>query len=399
MRKVKLLLSVALTSMILSSVTPLVTAAQPTCSKPAIVITDETNQSWGSNVSRVYNWHSAKYDFTGAKVIVVNRNLVDGPSTALAASKEQSEKYDEQAFNKLANSPFIANLREALNNGAMIVFHGNEDKKLNDSLVYKLFNVTGPVETHSDNFQAVAIYKPAGQQTTSLTAFYYNKKVSTDQIVKDAVKHFNTGNQSPSIMTVQPQSTTPGGGSLNGSGNYFYYSNLYTCVDGLGNTVGQLKVYTELQRGYHDSTYSKWEIKNSGQTQALNAGTIKATWFGVTNNYSGQKILQSLPDTTNPTLTIGATWNYSLPAVYVTHSWSGYTSAGWNHDYKPGSSASTSTYTYQPGLIMDNTWGNLVVAMDNVLTCNETVWDPNLGWTTATLTTGDEYDTLYVPDF
>ena len=215
MSKGKLFYSVALISLLMGAVTPFVNAAQPTFSKSAIVISDEANQTWGTKVSKVYNWKNSNYDFAGAKVIIVDRNFVDGPSTAMEASKEQGEKYDDQAYNKLANSPFIEKLREALNNGALIVFHGNDDHKLNDSLVYQLFNVTGPVETHSDNFQAVAIYKPTGQQTTSLTAFYYNRKVSKDKIVNDAVNYFNADNQLTSNgTTVQPLATTPGGGSL-----------------------------------------------------------------------------------------------------------------------------------------------------------------------------------------
>lgn len=90
-------------------------------------------------------------------------------------------------------------------------------------------------------------------------------------------------------------------------------------------------------------------------------------------------------------ISFGTSWSYTLPAVYVYHTWSGYATATWEHEYQFNSGAAESSYEYDPGMVISNNFGNLVVPIDDKIS----FWYYlTQGWNDDPHP--DNYDTLYV---
>lgn len=401
----------------------------PTNTTPPVVVVDNNVSEAVSTGARVYSWKDTDIDFTGAKVIVVHRDAVAGAKIAPLATKDSNDQYDPAAFANIASTSFARKLIDAYNSGAVIVVDGNDDGALSDALVYKLFGVHGAVENHADGFRALAIQKSSITDVPFVMALYYPFRVPVSRVLTDVQNQIRsnlgqlgsaqTNNSLHSDMLPRGRNlsldTTVGGGSLNGSGNYYTYTNLYVLGDG-DVLTGQLKVTFQIQRSYHDPTYSEWQVKVS-QESSVYSGTgvspqVTSTWFGVTNNYtSTQKLLSAGPNPTNPNYQVGVSaavnltprepnnnslqfqysWTYPVNEVNVTESAYQYSSYGWGHYYLANSPAATQVQTNQPGFDIDNTAGYLVFNIDNKLNMTDTL--------VSSYSTGDKGDTLAIADF
>jgi len=213
---------------------------------PTDVITDSQG-SLSSELSAVYSWNdpSSSYNFSNAKVVVVNRGISSTTSsatvpaalsTSILPSKTALGKSAANALAGIQNAPFLASLKLALAHGDFIVFTGNADGLLQDSLVDESLGVTGPQETHGSGLQAIGIYMPKGATIPIMDAFSYTKIPSLASIVQtvDYAYQRNVTKWNAELLSANTTSssttTTTGVAPADqyGSGNQYYYDNTWT---------------------------------------------------------------------------------------------------------------------------------------------------------------------------
>ncbi|QQE79713.1 hypothetical protein [Alicyclobacillus sp. SO9] len=400
------------------------TLAASTNSNPSTVLVKNNSDNSGkfkNQVDRVYSPKTKSSNFNlNANIIVVHRNLIPGQSTATLPGKYKKGKPDIKAFNSIYNSPYMQKLRNAYNNGSLIVLAGNNDGKLTDSLIYKLFNTSGAEEIHSSDFQALGLYKSPKTNRARIVAFNFNKKnVGIKYILKSAKIFYENniaGKTTSSSIQPMSASTSQTGGILHKyNSNYYGYTNSYNLYESGWGLIGQIEFDTRLQRTDYQSGYSEWEVKLNMNTYPQNSSWQNAaTWQGINNTeyYPVQKILQAKPGTQNSSynqsvsanvnlspmeggtgsISFGTQWNYTISSRYVQLMGTAYKTDGWNTSYKGWSGPAEYGDYEEPGFTISNTAGDLVLPLDHVLSMRH--W---MGKYWYNATTGDQYDTIIPP--
>lgn len=407
-----------------------------------VVISDSARGSSNSaavlnnGTTRLYNWSQASVaNLSDANVIVLQRDAIPGVSTAESATKQHGERYDQAAYNAIMRSGYVKALRAALNRGAMIVFTGNSDKRLNDSLLLATLGLpadSAAVMNHGSETQAIAVYAPNDTAPLITSFTYYGITPNLNQIVSNADKYFEEGSmQQQQAAMVSPATASTGktNPTVTNYGSYYEYDQTIYLYDsgewenGSQTELGDMVVSYDLERVGTSSTSHEWAMKmhvTQHNTSWSNWGwENSAMWQGVdVSNYTGSEaIVQASPGSTitssggsvsvnvglsgtQPSGGFGLTWNYT-DGYSLTQKLegSGTASDGWAYSFQTGTGSAQAGNSVAPGVNITNTAGALLVPVDESLSMVLYMYPSYGGDELATDSTGAQYYTIDVSDW
>lgn len=356
---------------------------------------------------------------SNARMDVVVGPSLPGNDGTVYPQKGTMGHADPSAIREIKRSPLYKSLMSDLQNGKIIVFLNNGDRRLNDMLLRQVFDPTsgGPVVVShrtsdpQSRLVAKAIARVSGTPACTIFSVLADSPLQLAQVEDAVYQQYLTAQGVAAERAASNARSGPrvAEESADAPGTWYYWSGMQYVADDSGHTVGRVQWGYVLTRVYTNAKdFSLWgaqryDVVTPGGTMSDGGdekSRISAVWesVGITNGrarFEGENVVDFGPSGTTGGGTLSWTfadagvpsrYAYTIdPDAVVTNMSDAGIYGAWSTAYTANGGIRSATL--KPGAQIVNTTGQMWVSGDIAVTFVPGFW-----------TSHDLGDTWYVQD-